>query len=160
MQRGFFPVASPAHPFAPGNKRSPGVVGMAIAVIPEGAHSVVCRKDKGRLAVIIVKLVQQLDGLLDDIIDDADVAVILWAVWTVRVPCRVEAEEVLKEDDSGLVKFGVKDGVRTGIAEELPELVEYPEIEMDGVRRKVFRLFVVAECLYAIRVARTQLEHG
>lgn len=160
MQRGFFPVASPAHPFAPGNKRSPRVVGMTVAVIPDGAHSVVCRKDKGRVAVVIVKVVQQLDGLLDDVIDDADVAVILWAVGTVRVPCRVEAEEVLKEDDSGLVKFGVKDRVRTGIAEKLPEVVEYPEIKMDGVRRKVFRLFIVAECLHAVRVARTQLEHG
>lgn len=81
-------------------------------------------------------------------------------MWSVRVPSSVETEEVLEEDDSWLVKFGMKDRIRSGIAEELPELIEYPKVEMDGVCRKVFRLFVVAECLHAVRVARTQLEHG
>lgn len=77
MQRGFLPVALPTHPFAPSNKRSPRIVGMTVAVIPDGAHSVVGRQDKGRLAVIVVKFVQQFDGLLNDVVDHANVAVIL-----------------------------------------------------------------------------------
>jgi hypothetical protein len=53
-----------------------------------------------------------------------------------------EEAEDFTTDAVHLDLWGVKARVRAGVAEEMPELVEYPKVEMDGIRREVFRLFV------------------
>lgn len=160
MQSGLLPVARSPDSFAPSDQGCARVVGVTIAVISNAAHAVIGREDKGRLAIVAVEVAEEFDRPPHDVIDDADVAVILGSVRAVGVPRCVEAEQVLEEDDPWLAELGVEKRIPTRILQQLFELVEDPEIEVHCVRRKVLGFFVVAQGENAIRITSAELEHG
>lgn len=160
MKGRLLPVASATDTLAPCDERSSRVIRVAVAVVTDSTHSVVRGEDKGRLAVIMIEVSQELDGFRDNVVDNADVTVVFRPMGTVRVTRSIKTEKMFKEHHSWLAKLGVQERIRTGVVKELPKLVEYPQIEIHRVGCEILRLFVVAERLHTLRVTRAQLEHG
>lgn len=143
----------------PSHQRRSRIVRLSISVIPLAAHPVICGEDERRL-VVPEELAERVDGLLDDVIDDADVAVILWSMRSIRMTSRVAAEEVQEEDCSRRAKSRIEGrGVRC-VGEEDLELVQDPEVEVDSVGGEVLGLGCIAPRLDRRKIRRSLLEHA
>jgi hypothetical protein len=91
------PLVGFIYPGAPSNEGGPRVVRVTIPMTPPITHPMVGSEDPSG-GVVPVKVVDELDDVLDALVDDFDVVEVLFRVRAVSMSCCIETEQVEKKD--------------------------------------------------------------